>query len=571
MPVIDEKTPSAIANKEDCDNRPARCRVQTGFVWAILILGLLQAINSRYELNSDGISYIDVGEFWLKWDVANAVNGYWNPIYPILLALAWKLAGGFVGEAFAVHFVNVGALALNLFLFGKLLRHVRAMRSADDDGLNPKSERLFHAVVYLVFLWSHLGINGPFSITPDLLVTSSVLASALYLVRLLRDKKAIGSSVGLGVALGLGYLVKAIMFVAAPFFLLAAVFCASRLTKGVRNALIAGVTFAAVSAPYLVALSRQQGHLTYSESGKLAYFWMVNTSNPWFHWRGVEPGSGTPIHPTRQLSKELSIYEFGDRPGTYPVWFDPTYWHQGLKIKVDLRNQLKAINRNLQMYYTVFLQEAGSIVLLALFGIGASALLLSKERPGSKFWPLLIPAVAGPLIYLPVYALPRHLAPFAFLLYFAAAVITWPAARRQLSERAIVVLVACGMLPILLTAAGETVKENVFKRRENTVHQRAAAALRELGLQPGDRIAVLGRACDANFARLARFKIVAEGYREAGEIPAWARLPEAEIQAVQLLRNVGAKAIIRDTPPRFESTLDWKAIPNTDFAILFQE
>jgi hypothetical protein len=197
-------------------------------------------------------------------------------------------------------------------------------------------------------------------------------------------------------------------------------------------------------------LSRQQGHLTYSEAGKLAYYWMVNSARPWFHWQGAEPGSGTPVHPTRQLSAEPEVYEFGDRPGTYPVWFDPAYWHQGLKVQIKPKNQLKAINYNLQTYYTVFFEEPISIVLLVLFGIGAGALALR-----TKLWPLLIPGAAGLCILLPVYALPRHLAPFLLLLYLTALAIAWPLARRRLPDVAILALVACGFIPTLLTTAGE--------------------------------------------------------------------------------------------------------------------
>src|SRR5207237_3492549 len=61
------------------------------------------------------------------------------------------------------------------------------------------------------------------------------------------------------------------------------------------------------------------------------------------------------------------------------------------------------------------------------------------------------------------------------------------------------------------TIGAQTIKANLFKRSELTEQRRVAIGLAQLGLKPGDRIAILGRACNNPFARLGRFKIIEIG------------------------------------------------------------
>jgi hypothetical protein len=535
-----------------------------------LLMGLVFASNSAWVLGPDGISYLDLGDFWLKGDFGNAVNGYWNPIYPLLLGLGSKV-GGALYEPIAAHAVNFAIYALNLFLFSRLLKTMRRVRfTGEDSDSSSQSNQLFTLLAYALFVWCHVAVIDLASVSPDIIVNSSVIASTIFLVRLIESDNAVSSAAWLGLALGIGYLTKAVMFVAAPFFILAAFLCATRRPAGVRNAAVAIIVFLMVSAPYIFLLSRRRGHLTYSESGKLAYSWMVNQTREFFHWQGAESGTGAPIHPTRQLLREPEVFEFGDRPGTYPPWFDPSYWHEGLKVRVDLKQQLRAIHSDLRVFCSVIFQQPTSIVLLLVFGVGFNISLRRNSR-WRKTWPLLIPALAGFCIYLPVYVLPRHLSAFVLLFYLVMLWNTWPAAQRYLHDRVIKIMVGCAVIPILYTMTDGALNHHVLNRSEPLLQRRVAVALKEFGLQPGDRVAILGRACDADFARMARIKIVAEAYREGPEVPGWAREPDAEARTVEVLKPLRVKAIIRDLPANFESRLPWKPIANTKYSILFPD
>jgi hypothetical protein len=77
----------------------------------ILVLGLLQAWAGRHSMQSDGISYLDMGDAIVRGDWRMALNGYWSPLYPFLLgACERRLEPRFV-KAFR-HAICMSATAL---------------------------------------------------------------------------------------------------------------------------------------------------------------------------------------------------------------------------------------------------------------------------------------------------------------------------------------------------------------------------------------------------------------------------------------------------------------------------
>ena len=61
----------------------------TAIFWLIaILLGSLQAGVYRYNLSSDDlISYLDIGDAYLRGEWQAAVHGYWSPLYSWILAL----------------------------------------------------------------------------------------------------------------------------------------------------------------------------------------------------------------------------------------------------------------------------------------------------------------------------------------------------------------------------------------------------------------------------------------------------------------------------------------------------
>src|SRR5882672_2481793 len=54
-------------------------------------LGLIQAWVTRFAMNPDGVSYLDIGDRLWGGDGHALLNGYWSPLYGALLGLAMKI------------------------------------------------------------------------------------------------------------------------------------------------------------------------------------------------------------------------------------------------------------------------------------------------------------------------------------------------------------------------------------------------------------------------------------------------------------------------------------------------
>src|SRR6476660_7526917 len=72
------------------ENQPVQVLRITFFSFAIVV-GLIQVVDSRNAMNVDGISYLDMGDAYLRGGWGMLVNGHWSPLYPWLLGVAKAL------------------------------------------------------------------------------------------------------------------------------------------------------------------------------------------------------------------------------------------------------------------------------------------------------------------------------------------------------------------------------------------------------------------------------------------------------------------------------------------------
>jgi len=73
------------------DNPQLSSHIRKLFWFLGAVLGLTQAIASRFNMNVDGISYLDLASAYLSHNGSAAVNGYWSPLYPWILGAAMWL------------------------------------------------------------------------------------------------------------------------------------------------------------------------------------------------------------------------------------------------------------------------------------------------------------------------------------------------------------------------------------------------------------------------------------------------------------------------------------------------
>ncbi len=322
-----------------------------------------------------------------------------------------------------------------------------------------------------------------------------------------------------------------------------------------------------------------KGHLTFNETGKLAYQWLVTANVKGYKfWQGKEPGGGTPKHPPRKIFDNPEVFEFGTPVGgTYPPWHDPTYWYEGIKFKFDFKRQLRILARNAVFYYRTFL---GSLVFCYLILICAGGKFWLSLKEFRENWILLIPAAVG----LGIYALgtdlksafietqpsTRYVAPFIVLLVAGVfSSVRLPDSHR--SKKLIAVMVIATLITVSSQLTFQASKDlwTVLSGSQQHAQWQMATRLNQLGVHPGDKVALLGYK-HPYWARLARVKIVAEVVEPRNF---WEKDTAVRTEVLKTLERTGAKIIVysrkKSEMPNALSARGWQEIGNTSSAYYY--
>jgi hypothetical protein len=519
----------------------------------LLLLGALQAWASRYVISSeDGIAYLDVGDAYWRGDWSHAINAQWSPAYSLVLGLALHVLRPSAYWEFPI--VKLVNFLIYLFAFGcfefflRRLRRIYLNRMSRFSGnFLEVSEGQWWLLGYPLFFWFALKWITVSSDTPDMLTAAFVFLAVGILLNLESSKRQYLDFAVLGLCLGLSYLSKTVMFPLSLVFLAVGLFSVANFRRGLPRTLVALLVFGLVTAPFVVAISLNKGRLTYGETGKLNYAWLINPGSYVIqdhHWQGGPPGNGTPIHPTRQIFDSPAAFEFaGPVGGTYPPWYDPSYWYDGLTIKFDLLRQLRMLVFNGAFYFL----HLGAAIFCYLVLIALGGRFLSSLRELRASWILLVPALSGLGLYMIgsdllltfISSQPstRLIAVFAVLLFAAAfASVRLPNtkdARKLVAGLTLATIVVMGGL--LGIDAFREVADGLASKPVNW------EIAEGLGLQPAAKVAHLGLR-EYYWARLARLKIVAE-------IPDseafWTTSSAKRSQVLQKIRETGAQVIVQ--------------------------
>jgi hypothetical protein len=511
-----------------------------------------------------------------------AINAYWSPLYPALIGLFLRaLQPSPYWEYAVVHLVNfvtyLGAGAGFGFMLQELIRHeAQRFRYAPARvGLTRDGWILLGTAL---FIWASVVLISLWRTTPDMLVAALVYVAAGLLLRIRRGAATIRTFALLGLVLGAAYLAKAPMFPLAAVFLGASLLIAGHPRVAVPRVLVAVIVFAAVVGPWLAAISISKGRFTFGASGTLNFAWSGGTA-PDRHWQGGDGTLGAPAHPTRRVAAPIPVYEFGTPVGgTYPVWYDPSYWSEGLTQDVEqltaraaLMGRLRILGINLGIYYHTFFGVHGSLILGLLLLSYMSGQAWWGLTEFARCWFLAGPAIAALAMYVMVWAGQRLIAPFVVLLFLAAyasrSLPDSPDARRLLRGIPLLVLImlAISVSPTLARAGASAVTELLTGHEETTnEYWQAAAALRELGLAEGETVAVMRvdsvtGLTHSKWARLARVRIVAEA--DAKD----ASSAVAHDEVMRAMRTTGAAVVVADEAPPWSPDGAWRRVDGTRF------
>lgn len=553
-------------------NAPNLRRPLLVYLLALVPVISLAAGFAPYMVDGDAVAYMDIADLLHVHRWADAVNGYWHPLYPALLAMAQGVAhpsrANELGVYYAVNCVVFFAQVAAMLWFVTALVRLRETLGSAPMVLSLNALRLLGVGLLVIAGQRELTLNR---VGPDGLLQALILAGLAMLLQALATDGLIFAPL-MGMFFGLAYLTKSFAFLLA---LLAIVVLVGfqrlvqkrTLMRSGTSGMLALLVFAAVAGPYVAALSRQKHRFDFGDSGSLNYAWYVAGTEkmhlePWMT-KDFGAAKVELVHPEKQLLSEPGMYSYkGHALGTYPAWFDPTYFNERIVPHMQLGQLAKRDGRNLMLVLRYVLNHPEPPILLALMLLVGARLRLRGKR---FWWPAMGLGLAMWGIYGLVNVEERYVTVgFCVVLVPLFASLEVPEEGEARPGGLIPANALCssaGVLVVLLAflALGETLRVALQERREKSVVGLAhgwqnaevfgvADGLRAMGVQPGDEIACVGtKACldDHYWARLAGVQILTEIYEPEPKhlIDRLGSLPN-RAQAYDVARAQGAKVLV---------------------------
>lgn len=543
---------------------------------AVTAIGLLQVWAHRNDLSPDGISYIELARASLAQGLPALTNAYWSPLYPFLIRTTFRLVNPSIAHEFtSVHLLNFFIYLASFACFSMFRRELHFAHDApkQHERFSQISPCMLAILANVFFLWAGQFWLSPSLVNPDLCVAALVYLASAILFRVWRTGGTWGLWLSLGVVLGLGYLAKAAMFLVAFVFLFSAFFLARRANPGgakprsfraIGKTLLAGAIFLVIAAPWINAISRAKHRWSFGDSGKIAYAEYIDSATLSTHWQGMPPGTGIPLHPTRKILSDPPMYEFAQPiPGSYPPWYDPSYWYDGIHPHFAIRGQLWVLFRSLNLYFKMF-SKTGALYVVVF------ALLWGLKRCGRwqpvspGMWLVMLPSFAALAMYALVLVEYRYVSPFVLMLLiwtFSRIEIAGDADPKYLRRASLVVVLA----PIVAIAwpvihdARDTIRNRPYEDWQ------VAMGLRDFGVLPGAALGYIGSGGDAYWAHLAGDRIIAEipGRDQSRFTSADA---EKRLAILQTFVAAGAQAVVTKNASVVTSMPgDWRRIRDTQY------
>jgi hypothetical protein len=534
---------------------------------ATIAAGLLQALAARFYISGDGNSYLDVASAYLRGDFANAINSYWSPFYSWLIALIlWVFKPSGYWETTILHFLNFAGILLALRAFEFFFRQFLA---AKQTFTQPEGESVQLPVTiwwmlgYALFLSATLEVMAMYPITaPDHWVCIVTFLSIGLILKISMRGGGPFLFGALGLVLGLGYLTKTFYFPLAFVFIGTAWLASRELRKNLTGAIIALVVFLLVAGPFVFALSTAKHRFTYGDVGKIAYAEVMNWGQEPMFWEGGD-GSGTPKHPARIILSSPTVYEFAEPiSGSYPMWYDSSYWKDGMEIHFHPVNQLKVLRQSAGTFFLIFLIQLEFVVGLAVLvfcDVGARDWLSVTFRQ----WFFWFPAAAACLGFASVLVEGRYVASFLVVLWLAAFASSLASPSVASKRVAVAVVLAVTFVTGVKTLKYAVTDALVVHKQVNE-NWEAAQKLKELGVHPGDRVALIGVLAEQHVLRLANVKAVAE-LRYRDERKFWTGDASLQDTVFAAFAATGSKIVVAAHAPVTAVKEGWIRLGNTDY------
>jgi hypothetical protein len=558
-----------------------------------------------YRIDGDAMAYMDIADLMRGHHWAGVVNGYWHPLYPACMALAQRLFHttrmNELHAYYALNYVIFLASVVAILAFVSALDTLRKRMTPNADqnaGVSPllglNALRLLGVALVVIASQRELSMG---KVRPDLLLQALMLAAFAMLLQALATESLIFAPL-MGLFFGLAYLAKSFAFPVALLTIAVMVIFQAwlqgrRAARVVVGGVLALVVFAAVAGPYVAALSKQKQRFDFGDSGALNYAWYVSGTDkmhiePWMT-DSFGSASVNLVHPEKQLLAQPGIYSYRAEPyGTYPAWFDPTYFHERIVPHFNAGRLVHRDVRNVVLSLRYVLNHPEALILLALLLI-CGARFGVKDWRRTAFW--LPPVLLGVGIWV-IYGLVNIEERYVTLAYLLVilpvfAMLQTPAepAERQAPWRP----VAAALVALLaFLVLGESLRVALEERRTESVEglpsawyspeiYGAAKGLNALGVGSGEEIACMGTiAClnDPYWMRLADVRVLTEVYNPDSKhlFEEFEGLPNRQ-QVYDVLKAQGAKVLVAAFDPgemtgRTPASMGWIRLDDSDLYAL---
>ena len=535
--------------------------------FAGVVLAVVLVWASRFFVNPDGVSFLDLSDDIATGRWGNAVNAHWGPLYPAILSVWLRpLSPGSPFESTAVHALNGVLFLASMATFDFFLRELGASQrktSGDEPAwvMAIDTPRGLNAA-YAIFFFCCLVLIGVRVVTPDMLLVALLFAAAALIVRIEREDAGVTAFIVLGALLGLGFLAKAVMFPVSLFVLAASFYATRKIPEYAAKHFIAVAMFAVIVAPQIVSLSMTTGRPTFSHSTGIVYGLKVNRYPK--HWIGKPEGSGTPLNPIVTINENPTAIAFPvNLPHrTYPLWDDPAFWYEGMTPHFNVRDQRDALARNLKSDLGFSLKVLFPLLVVLAF---------RDRRVRPRHLLLVSAAILVTLTYLFLHVEARLSGPWLAIMVtslLAGIAIDSRGIRRTIGTYAVHLITVVCVISIVTYVIDQSFSSKadrglVAKNLPFEVAQR----VHELGIPRGAKVALVGDESDIYWARLS-------GVQVAFQIPLpeaesyWAMSSASRASLNRALAARGASAVIASWTSPPDSLAEWHRVAGTRFSIL---
>jgi hypothetical protein len=538
----------------------------TFWVVGLLLAGVL-AYTGRHFLNSDAITFIEMGEGlrYGQWWKLTVLAG--SPLYAILLGIAQAVLNTTpMNELAWLKSVGVLSFIAAMAACDLLLSAVRKeWKISSSESGDVSWFVAVAAIMYSLFLVCSLVWIKVRLMNPDMLAFFIVLLSMKVLVWMKEEPNSYYKYMTLGICLGLGYVTKTYLFAFSPVFVLLAGWIAGSARKAVPRLLVCVTAMLIVSAPLIGIMSYRIGHLSIGAAGSLAY-------------TSVAASQGVALNRPEELHEDpkVLLYQY-PWPCTDAAMFDSAHWRLGLEPSISAGTQAKAVIKNLGEFGS---SSAWLFAVVLLF-LGAHWRAGSLKAPTWKpppLWLILcVPGVCGIGLFALVHLEMRYVAPFVFLL--VSGLVLFPRYGAMNHDRKALVSWAARLMVVTLLAmlvhgaADQTRRALESSARvasfEDAFQEYASVKrfLSQRGVTEGLQVGVVGSP-PTYWARMARLRIVARVPDTADFLKVE---PATRSRAVGSLARCGVKALVGRGSAFAELAGEgWQLVPGTrEYFVLF--